>query len=231
MKPGTELDLHAWLEQLGLAAYAQTFVDHHVDAELLPKLTGDDLREMGIGSVGHRRRLLDAAAQLRAAPPAAEAPPAPSPMQRPPPEAAARSAPSVQRRQITVVFCDLVGSTALSARVDPEDLRDYLNHFRNLLARLVQQHSGWIAQYLGDGVLAYFGYPEAHEHDAEQAVTAALAIVEGLATLPAMVGAADYMPQVRIGVATGMTVVGATLAADDSSEHSAVGQTDRKSVV
>ena len=225
MKPGTELDLHAWLEQLGLAAYAQTFVDHHVDAELLPKLTGDDLREMGIGSVGHRRRLLDAAAQLRAAPPAAEAPPAPSPMQRPPPEAAARSAPSVQRRQITVVFCDLVGSTALSARVDPEDLRDYLNHFRNLLARLVQQHSGWIAQYLGDGVLAYFGYPEAHEHDAEQAVTAALAIVEGLATLPAMVGAADYMPQVRIGVATGMTVVGATLAADDSSEHSAVGQT------
>lgn len=225
MKPGTELDLHAWLEQLGLAAYAQTFVDHHVDAELLPKLTGDDLREMGIGSVGHRRRLLDAAAQLRAAPPAAEAPPAPSPMQRPPPEAAARSAPSVQRRQITVVFCDLVGSTALSARVDPEDLRDYLNHFRNLLARLVQQHSGWIAQYLGDGVLAYFGYPEAHEHDAEQAVTAALAIVEGLATLPAMVGAADYVPQVRIGVATGMTVVGATLAADDSSEHSAVGQT------
>ena len=228
VNPGAEFDLQAWLDQLGLAAYAQTFVDNHVDAELLPQLTGDDLREMGISSVGHRRRLLDAAAPLRQAPPAPQAPVAavaPSPMQRPPAAAAARSAPSVQRRQITVVFCDLVGSTALSARVDPEDLRDYLNHFRNLLARLVQQHSGWIAQYLGDGVLAYFGYPEAHEHDAEQAVTAALAIVEGLVTLPAMVGAADYVPQVRIGVATGMTVVGATLAADDSSEHSAVGQT------
>lgn len=223
MTEGPGLDLPAWLAQLGLAQYAQAFADNDIDAALLLQLTGDDLREMGIASVGHRRRLLDAAARLRAPPPSV---PAPQPPLVPSAaESEPRAAPSLQRRQITVMFCDLVGSTALSTRVDPEDLREHLNHFRNLLARLVQEHDGWIAQYLGDGVLAYFGYPVAHEHDAEQAVSAALAIIDGVQALPRLEGAHGYLPQVRIGVATGMTVIGATLAADDSSDHSAVGQT------
>ncbi len=238
MSSAAPLDLAAWLADLGLAQYTQLFADNDVDAALLPQLTADDLRDMGVTSVGHRRRLLDAAAGT------ATTSGAPSVVLEPrheaqglsparatqavPAESSRSGAPTLQRRPITVMFCDLVGSTALASRVDPEDLREHLNNFRNLLAQLVQGHQGWIAQYLGDGVLAYFGYPVAHEHDAEQAVSAALAIVDGLATLallPGAPGQAPQAPQVRIGVATGLTVIGATLSADDSSEHNAVGQT------
>ena len=231
-------DLASWLTSLGLAQYTQLFVDNDVDAALLPQLTADDLRDMGITSVGHRRRLLDAAATTLAASPAPSPRPdeehpsqvlAPAKATQPVPSDTSRSgAPTLQRRPITVMFCDLVGSTALASRVDPEDLREHLNNFRNLLAQLVQSHQGWIAQYLGDGVLAYFGYPVAHEHDAEQAVSAALSIIDGLASLallPGAPGQAPHAPQVRIGLATGLTVIGATLTADDSSEHNAVGQT------
>ena len=213
-------ELLAWLTELGLEAYAQALAENDVDLELLGKLTAEDLREIGIASVGHRRRLLDAAARLNP-------PPLPAPVLPAPPLPAAVAAPrgAAQRRPITVLFCDLVGSTALSARLDPEDLRDHLNAFRNLLARRVQEHDGWIAQYLGDGVLAYFGYPSAHEHDAEQAISAALAIIDGLPSLPAPPGLAEHVAQVRIGVATGMTVVGATLVDDgEGAEPSAVGQ-------
>lgn len=215
-------DLDAWLTGLGLAQYSQAFRDNHVDGDVLRSLTADDLRDLGVTSVGHRRKLLDAAARWNApgaatAPAEPDAPPIVVPAVRP-----VRSVPGVQRRQITVLFCDLVGSTALSVRADPEDLRDYLNTYRGVLAQVVQEHEGWIAQYLGDGVLAYFGYPQAHEHDAEHAVRAGLAIVDRVARMPAIQG---QVPQVRIGIATGMTVIGAVLSSDEGGEQSAVGET------
>jgi class 3 adenylate cyclase/tetratricopeptide (TPR) repeat protein len=217
------VDLKPWLESLGLGEYASAFEAHHVDAALLPSLTAEDLRELGVTSVGHRRRLLAAIGRLQAAPPATEpAEEAAAPAVAP---AAAREAPPVQRRQITVLFCDLVGSTALSVHVDPEDLRDLLTSYRAAMAKVVHEHNGWVAQFLGDGVLAYFGYPQAHEHDGENAVRAALAMVEAVRQLPPLGG---HQAQVRIGIATGLTVIGRSLAgaegSEDSADTSAVGE-------
>ena len=229
------MDMRAWLESLGLGAYAQAFAANDVDAALLPSLTAEDLRDIGVTSVGHRRRLLDAIAALHAPPavtpepPSAPAPSAPMPLGG---EAMAPGAPGganliaiasgVQRRQITVVFCDLVDSTALSARVDPEDLREFLDSYRAALAAVVQEHTGWVAQYLGDGVLAYFGYPKASEYAGEQAVRAALRIIDTVAGLPAVGG---QPPQVRIGIATGLTVVGKLVGSSGGlAEFSAVGE-------
>ena len=226
------MDVRAWLESLGLDAYANAFAANDVDAAVLPSLTSDDLRDMGVTSVGHRRRLLDAIAALNApAPvksgqPSALAPPAAVPVGAhaitPADAAHIHVASAVQRRQITVVFCDLVGSTALSMRVDPEDLREFLDGYRAAVAAVVQEHTGWVAQYLGDGVLAYFGYPKASEHACEQAVRAALRIVDAVAGLPPIGGQA---PQVRIGIATGLTVVGKLVSTSGGpTEFSAVGE-------
>ena len=226
------MDVRAWLASLGLDAYAQAFAANDVDAALLPSLTSDDLRDMGITSVGHRRRLLDAIAALNAptsvpadqpsAPAALAAVPAGAQAITPAPTAPIPPSSAVQRRQITVVFCDLVGSTALSARVDPEDLREFLDSYRAAVAAVVQEHSGWVAQYLGDGVLAYFGYPKASEHACEQAVRAALRIIDAVAGLPAVGG---QQPQVRIGIATGLTVVGKLVSTSGGpAEFSAVGE-------
>jgi class 3 adenylate cyclase/tetratricopeptide (TPR) repeat protein len=226
------VDVRAWLESLGLDAYAQAFAANDVDAALLPSLTAEDLRDIGVTSVGHRRRLLDAIAALNA--PAAVRPDQPSAtaLSAPMPLGGDAIAPAgatliptpsgVQRRQITVVFCDLVGSTALSARVDPEDLREFLDSYRAAVAAVVQEHTGWVAQYLGDGVLAYFGYPKASETACEQAVRAALRIVDAVAGLPAIGG---QPPQVRIGIATGLTVVGKLGGTSvGATEFSAVGE-------
>ena len=228
------MQLQAWLESLGLSGYAQAFAANDVDAALLPSLTADDLRDMGITSVGHRRRLLDAIALLNA--PAGDTSAQPRAVVALPTvpvgagsiNAAGQTrlhAPSaVQRRQITVVFCDLVGSTALSMRVDPEDLREFLDSYRAAVAAAIQEHTGWIAQYLGDGVMAYFGYPQASEHACAHAVRAALRIVDVVSGLPAIGG---QQPQVRIGIATGLTVIGkplATAAGEELAEFSAVGE-------
>ena len=228
------MDMRAWLESLGLGVYVQAFAQNDVDAALLPSLTSDDLRDIGVTSVGHRRRLLDAIAALNApAVAASNQPSAPVPSAPVPPGgeaiASASAAPTatptpsgVQRRQITVVFCDLVGSTALSMRVDPEDLREFLDSYRAAVAAVVQEHTGWVAQYLGDGVLAYFGYPKASETACEQAVRAALRIIDAVAGLPAVAG---QPPQVRIGIATGLTVVGKLVGAGAGpAEFSAVGE-------
>ena len=226
------MDVRAWLESFGLGSYAQAFAANDVDAALLPLLTSDDLRDIGVTSVGHRRRLLDAIAALNAPPavtpepPSAPAPSAPMPLGG---EAMAATsatliptASGMQRRQITVVFCDLVGSTALSARVDPEDLREFLDRYRAAVAAVVQEHTGWVAQYLGDGVLAYFGYPKASEYAGEQAVRAALRIIDTVAGLGAVGG---QPPQVRIGIATGLTVVGKLVGTSGGlAEFSAVGE-------
>lgn len=218
MNPQGAFDITTWLASLGLSQYAPGFVENHVDSEVLHSLTGDDLRELGVASVGHRRKLQDAIVKLAGASTAAVA----SVMQIGSPGEPVRIASAVQRRQITVVFCDLVGSTQLSATVDPEDLREYLNDYRAVLAQAIQEHKGWISQYLGDGVMAYFGYPQAHDHDTEHAVRSALTILQRCALLPLFHGKPT---QVRIGIATGMTVIGKPLATGDEHEENAIGQT------
>ena len=165
------MDVAAWLRGLGLEQYAPAFRDNDVDGEVLPELTADDLISIGVTSVGHRRKLLAAIAALGAEPAA--------PLPNPPPRAGeARVGAEAERRQLTVMFCDLVGSTALSARLDPEDLREVIGAYHRCCADLITEAGGFVAKYMGDGVLAYFGYPLAHEHDAEHAVQAGLALVE-----------------------------------------------------
>src|SRR5215472_4546165 len=149
------MDIEVWLQGLGLDRYVSTFRDNEIDWEVLPKLTSEDLREIGVAAVGHRRKLLDAIAALRAEPPKI---------------ADVVVQAEAERRQLTVMFCDLVGSTALSARLDPEDLRAVI--------KIIAGFDGFVSRYMGDGVLAYFGYPQAHEDDAERAVRAGLSAIE-----------------------------------------------------
>ena len=168
------MNIAEWLKGLGLVQYVPAFAENEIDGEVLPTLTADDLREIGVSAVGHRRRLLNAIAAL--------AEPAPASMPVPVvPEAAAPS-PGAERRQLTVMFCDLVGSTALSSRFDPEDLREIVGAYYRVVADTVTRFAGFVAKYMGDGVLVYFGYPEAHEDDAERAVRAGLAVIDSIDT-------------------------------------------------
>src|SRR3954447_11716640 len=172
---GTEVDVGVWLCTLGLGQYEQAFRDHDVDAEVLPELAEADLERLGVASLGHRKRLLRAIAVLRSGPAAPGAAPATAgPAAGTPPAARPGEA---ERRQLTVMFVDLVGSTALSTRLDPEEMRDVLRAFQDAVTREVERFEGHLAKYMGDGVLAYFGYPEAHEDDAERAVRGGLALV------------------------------------------------------
>ena len=212
------MDVAAWLRGLGLEQYAPAFRDNDVDGEVLPELTADDLISIGVTSVGHRRKLLAAIAALGAEPTRDLAQPAVS----------ATSAPispltsEAERRQLTVMFCDLVGSTALSARLDPEDLREVIGAYHRCCADLISEAGGFVAKYMGDGVLAYFGYPLAHEHDAEHAVRAGLALVEAA---PKLTTAAGVPLQVRVGIATGLVVVGDLIGAGAAQEQAVVGET------
>src|SRR4029077_19440667 len=155
------MDVAAWLRVLGLEQYARAFRDNDVDGEVLPELTADDLISIGVTSVGHRRKLLAAIAALRTEPPTAA------------PAASATSAPispptiDAERRQLTVMFGDLVGSTELSARLAPERLGESTRAYQNAVSGVVARYDGFVAKFMGDGVLAYFGYPRAHEDDAE----------------------------------------------------------------
>jgi class 3 adenylate cyclase len=205
------MDIAAWLRGLGLEEYEPAFRDNRVDAEILPKLTGEDLREIGVATVGDRRKLLEAIAALRegGAPPPAAEPPAAAP---PPYDA--------ERRQLTVMFCDLVGSTALSARLDPEELREVIGAYHQCVAGTVRRFDGLVAKYMGDGVLVYFGYPRAHEDDAERAVRTGLAVVEAVGSI----GGSDPL-EVRIGIATGPVVVGDLIGEGASQEQAVVGET------
>ena len=152
-----------WLRKLGLEQYEPAFRENEIDERVLPSLTAEDLRDLGVTLVGHRRRLLDAIAALGTTAPPAASPNAPT-------------SASAERRQLTVMFCDLVGSTALSARLDPEDLREVIAAYHRAAADVVRSFDGFVASYMGDGVLVYFGYPRAHEDDAERAVRAGLGI-------------------------------------------------------
>ena len=172
------MDVAEWLRALGLGQYTSAFRDNDIDGEVVPELTADDLISIGVTSVGHRRKLLAAIATLSAEPPtvaqsAASATSAPT----------SASKTGAERRQLTVMFCDLVGSTALSARFDPEDLREIVGVYHRAVAETVGRFAGFIAKYMGDGVMVYFGYPQAHEDDAERAVRAGLAVIDVVGTL------------------------------------------------
>jgi class 3 adenylate cyclase len=180
---------------------------------VLPKLTSEDLREIGVAAIGHRRKLLDAIAALGASAPTAAVRAAVSDA----------SAPAeAERRQLTVMFCDLVGSTALSARLDPEELREVIGAYHRCVAEAVRGFDGFVAKYMGDGVLVYFGFPRAHEDDAERAVRAGLDIVAAVGRLDAP---AIRKLQVRIGIATGLVVVGDLVGEGASQEQAVVGVT------
>ena len=174
------MDVAAWLRGLGLEQYAPAFRDNDVDGEVLPELTADDLisigRDLGRPSaqaVGRDRRLGEEPPTL-----AQSAASATSDATSPP-------IIDAERRQLTVMFCDLVGSTALSTRFDPEDLRELISAYHRAVAETVGRFDGFVAKYMGDGVLIYFGYPRAHEDDAERAVRAGLAVIEAVARLTA----------------------------------------------
>src|SRR5689334_14902440 len=162
------MDIGEWLQRLGLGQYEPAFRANEIDDRVLKTLTVEDLKDLGVALVGHRRRLLDA---IGALPDAAAAV---SPSVEP---AASAESPGVERRHLTVMFCDLVGSTALSNSLDPEDLRDIVGRYHNCVAQAVARFDGFVARFMGDGVLAYFGYPQAHEDNAERAVRAGLAML------------------------------------------------------
>ena len=190
------IDIPAWLGALDLEQYTAAFAENQIDERSLASLTTDDLREIGVVAVGHRRRLLDAIAALRDGPP-------PAPVTAVPPPPAKPSAAEAERRQLTVMFCDIVGSTALSTQFDPEDLRDLIGGYHRAVADTVARFDGFVAKYMGDGVMIYFGYPAAHEADAERSVRAGLAVIDAVVKLPSRVRL-----RVRIGIATGIAVVG-----------------------
>src|SRR5438270_11110537 len=205
------MDVAAWLRDLGFERYVSAFRDNDIDAEVLLKLTAEDLISIGVTSVGHRRKLLDAIASLRMTfPTAVVAAPA----------RGARAQVDAERRQLSVMFCDVVGSTALSTRHDPEDLRELIGNYHRAVAETVGRFDGFVAKYMGDGVLIYFGYPQAHEDDAEQAVRAALAVIEAVSRFPAR---EDL--RVRLGVATGLAVVGDLIGEGAAQERGVVGET------
>ena len=201
------MDISAWLHGLGLQQYEQAFRDNAIDASVLRELTPEDLNDLGVSLVGHRRKLLAAIGALR------------SDEDSEPQGAAAASAG--ERRQLTVMFCDLVGSTALSARIDPEEMHDVVERYYGAIADTVAQFDGYIARYLGDGALVYFGWPRADESDAERAIRAGLALVAAVQA----VTADQHKLQVRIGIATGLVVIGNTVGVGAASEQLAVGDT------
>jgi class 3 adenylate cyclase len=206
------MDIAEWLRGIGLEEYTPAFRDNRIDMRVLPKLTAEDLKDLGVTTIGDRRILLDAIAALRepASPTESAGEPAP----------AAVAAREAERRQVTVMFCDLVGSTALSARLDPEDLREVIGRYHVCVARTVSSFDGFVAKYMGDGVLVYFGYPQAHEDDAEQAVRGGLALVNAVGALEA-----PGQLQLRIGIATGLVVVGDLIGAGSAQEQAIIGET------
>jgi len=215
------MDVGSWLRALGLGQYEAAFRENKIDGGILPKLTAEDLKDLGVALVGDRRKLLDAIAALGSGAPAPThaIETTGAPMQ-PTPVVPAVVPAGAERRQLTVMFCDLVGSTELATRLDPEDLREIIAAYHRRVAEVLTRFGGFVAKYMGDGILAYFGYPQAHEEDAEQAARAGLAIV-------AAVGRLDLPQrlQVRLGIATGLVVVGDLLGDGAAQEQSVVGET------
>src|SRR5215510_7112223 len=195
-----------WLEKLGMSEYAKLFAENRIDFSVLPDLTDQHLKDLGL-PLGDRLKMLRA---IRALSGPVSSPPQPE----------QRSQDTAERRQVTVMFSDLVGSTALSARMDPEDLRKVISAYLKCAAETVQRFGGFVARYMGDGVLIYFGYPQAHEDDAERAVRAGLELVASAGALK------THAPlQTRVGIATGLVVVGDLIGSGASQEQAIVGET------
>ena len=206
--PATK-EISDWLKKLGMSEYADRFTENKIDVSVLRHLTDQDLKDIGV-ALGHRRKMLAAISEVAAA--TATEPkvvvPEPKPQE------------TAERRQVTVMFSDLVGSTALSARMDPEDLRDVISAYQKCVAETVQRFGGFVAKYMGDGVLVYFGYPQAHEDDAERAVRAGLELIQAVSGLKS-----GAPLQARIGIATGLVVVGDLIGAGEARERGIVGET------
>jgi class 3 adenylate cyclase/predicted ATPase len=208
------VDIAAWLSGLGLERYVEAFEANDIDASVLRTLNADDLRELGVTSLGHRKKLLEAIAVLREPASASTA------MLAEPGTAATQR--NAERRQLTVLFCDLVGSTALSQRLDPEEMRKVLRSYQNAVAGEVTRFEGHVAKFMGDGVLAYFGWPQAHEDEAERAVRAGLSITKAVSQLSTPAG----KPLAgRVGIATGLVVVGDLVGEGAAREEAVVGET------
>ncbi|QOZ07459.1 AAA family ATPase [Bradyrhizobium sp. CCBAU 51765] len=215
---GTEGELKRWLDGIGLGHYTDLFAQHRLDLDVIGDLTESDLVELGL-PLGDRKRIQRAMAALFQA----ETAEAPIEAVRP----QARAEVGAERRQLTTMFCDMVDSTSLSAQFDPEDVRDMIAGFRETCVRVVKHYEGFAARFVGDGILVYFGYPTAHEDDAERAVRAGLEIVRVLSTAHAVEqrGALGHSPAVRIGIATGLVVVGDLVGQGTEERDSAVGET------
>jgi class 3 adenylate cyclase len=203
-----------WLKKLGMSEYTDRFVENRIDISVLPDLTEQHLKDLGI-ALGDRLKMLRAIRDLGDASPAVAAPSAPVATEP-------TRQDDAERRQLTVMFCDLVGSTALSGRLDPEDLRGIIGAYHRCCTEVIERNGGFVARYMGDGVLAYFGYPRAHEHDAERAVRAGLGLVEAV---PELATNAGSPLQVRVGIATGLVVVGDLIASGEAQERGIVGET------
>jgi class 3 adenylate cyclase/predicted ATPase len=205
------MNVAAWLKGLGLEQYISVFDANAIDAEFLPRLTADDLKEIGVAALAHRKRILEAIAALEGQSEASAdrfgAPGRPR---------------EAERRQLTVMFVDLVGSTALATRLDPEEMRDLLRQFQNTVAGEILRFEGHVAKLLGDGVLAYFGWPQAHEDEAERAVRAALAALDAVNALSIKGG---QQLSARVGIATGLVVVGDLIGTGAAQENAVVGET------
>jgi class 3 adenylate cyclase/predicted ATPase len=206
-------EISDWLKKLGMFEYIDRFVENHIDESIIRELTDQDLKDLGVVSLGHRRKMLRAIRDLGNASAAVTAPKAPVAT-----EPAWRD--EAERRQLTVMFADLVGSSALSAKLDPEDMRTVIGAYHKCVAETVARFEGFVAKYMGDGVLIYFGYPQAHEDDAERAVRAGLALIEAVGKLPI-----QEPLQARIGIATGLVVVGDLIGSGEARERGVVGET------
>ena len=208
------MDIDGWLRRIGLAQYAEMFRANDIDGELLGRLTNDDLKDIGVASFGHRKKLLEAIAELGGAPAATPAPrpvvQAPVPATVAPPPTSVSVEAAGERRYLTVMFCDLVGSTGISAQLDAEEWRDLVGAYLDAASAAVAEMGGHVAKKLGDGLMSLFGYPVAHENDAERAVRAALAIQRALAELNRKnAGTGKPVLAARIGLETGPAVVDA----------------------
>lgn len=199
------MDVETWLASLGLDQYASLFREHAIEADILPELTDQHLGDLGVPP-GHRLRLLRAIGEL-----ARDGKPA-----------EARTPAELERRQLTALFCDLVGSTELTAELDPEDMADLIRAFQGAVAAAVTRFDGHIAKWMGDAAMVYFGYPRAHEDDAERAARAALALIEAVAALRQEHGTAL---KVRIGISTGLVVVGELIGEGEAQLRGLVGDT------
>ena len=203
------MDIGEWLSGLGLDKYAAIFAENEIDVDAVRHLTDDDLKELGL-PMGPRRKILAALTETT------------MPSGQPAQTADQAQTAEAERRQLTVMFVDLVGSTSLSAGLDPEEMRDVIRDFQNALAGEITRLDGHVAKFMGDGALVYFGWPRAHENEAERAVRAGLAVMNAITRLRAPDGTSLAA---RIGIATGLVVVGDLIGEGSAREETVVGDT------